>query len=87
MEKCLVVGCGVSKKDKKPYITFRVWNDRFNSWTTQKTSTGYGDYFAFIDDADLYEYVHTHLGDAVILMAECYVTEFKTVGYTNFTVV
>lgn len=87
MNKCLVVGCGVSKKDKKPYITFRVWNEKFNSWTTQKTATGYGDYFSFIDDTDLYEYVRVHLGDAVVLVAEACVTEYNTVGYTNFAVI
>lgn len=68
MIKILVLSVGISKEKKNPYITFRVWNEQYQSWMTEKRGDGYHDYLMTVDK-DEYEYVKENLG--VGLVVEC----------------
>ena len=48
----LVLSVGISKEGKKPFITFRVWNEDYKSWGQQNSKDGYADYFMFVTDEE-----------------------------------
>lgn len=69
MIKILVLSVGISKEKKNPYITFRVWNEQYQSWTTEKRSDGYHDFMMTIDKDD-YDYIKENLGAGLVVDCE-----------------
>lgn len=66
----LVTDYGISKKDKKPFVTFLVANEKYGRWAKNKLSDGtYGSYFMFVTDEE-YNFVKDNILNCPVMEAE-----------------